>query len=110
MRVELFYCPGPGQVDHHELQLQAGATLGEALQASGVLQRHALHLPDVVAGVWSKVRPHHTVLCEGDRVEVYRPLTVDPKEARRLRYRRQGKKPYGPARTPADEALTGSPR
>jgi len=102
VRVELLYCPGPGQVDRCELRLPTGATLGDALQASGVLQRYALHLPDVVAGVWSKVRPHHTVLCEGDRVEVYRPLTVDPKEARRLRCRRQGKKPHGPALTGAN--------
>jgi len=90
VRVELLYCPGPGQVDGVTLDLPQGATLRDALRASGVLQRHALHEPDVVAGVWSRVKPHDTLLREGDRVEIYRPLTVDPKEARRLRYRRQG--------------------
>ena len=33
-----------------------------------------------------------TVLRERDRVEVYRPLQVDPKEARRLRYRKAGQR------------------
>jgi putative ubiquitin-RnfH superfamily antitoxin RatB of RatAB toxin-antitoxin module len=38
------------------------------------------------------VVPGSTPLRPGDRVELYRPLTVDPKEARRLRYRRDGVK------------------
>jgi uncharacterized protein len=39
--------------------------------------------------VWGRVTPLDHVLRDGDRVEIYRPLTVDPKEARRLRYKRQ---------------------
>jgi putative ubiquitin-RnfH superfamily antitoxin RatB of RatAB toxin-antitoxin module len=39
-------------------------------------------------GVWFKLREMATVLRDRDRVEIYRPLIVDPKEARRQRYKR----------------------
>lgn len=43
-------------------------------------------------GIWGRVRPLSTLLRERDRIEVYRPLTVDPKEARRLRYAKRGQR------------------
>ena len=46
-------------------------------------------------GVWGKPVPADRVLVEGDRLEVYRPLTVDPKMARRARFVRQGAKTAG---------------
>lgn len=88
IEVEVVYCPRPGEADRSSVRLRAGATLAEALEASGVAGRHALG-PDVSFGVWGRVRPLHAVLRDRDRVEVLRPLVVDPKEARRLRYRRQ---------------------
>lgn len=88
IHVEVVCCPGPGQVDRVELLLEEGATLGQALQRSGVLQRHALPDSGVRAGIWGREKPLDTALRERDRVEIYRPLTVDPKEARRLRYKR----------------------
>jgi putative ubiquitin-RnfH superfamily antitoxin RatB of RatAB toxin-antitoxin module len=39
----------------------------------------------VATGVWGKVRPQHYLLREGDRIEFYRPLQADPKQARRAR-------------------------
>jgi hypothetical protein len=50
---------------------------------------HAQSLPGLRLGVWGRVQPPDTALREGDRVELYRPLSVDPKEARRLRYKKQ---------------------
>lgn len=88
LQVELVYCPQPGQVDQVRLQLAAGATLADALQASGLLQRHGLSAEGLRVGIWSKLREPATVLRTRDRIEIYRPLTVDPKEARRLRYKR----------------------
>ena len=90
MKVEVAYSPAPGDIDHCELELPEGSTLGQALRASGLLLRH----PEIVAealetGVWGRRQPLDAVLRERDRVEVYRPLKVDPKEARRLRYRGQ---------------------
>ena len=88
LRVEVVYCPQPGQVDQVRLQLEQGATLADALQASGLLQRHGLPLDGLRTGIWCKPRELSAVLRDQDRVEVYRLLTVDPKEARRLRYKR----------------------
>jgi putative ubiquitin-RnfH superfamily antitoxin RatB of RatAB toxin-antitoxin module len=88
LRVEVVYCPAPGQVDSVTLALPPGSTVGDAIQASGMRQRH--DLPDPVdAGLWGRAKPADTPLRDRDRVELYRPLQVDPKEARRLRYRRQ---------------------
>ncbi len=87
VRVELVYCPAPGQCDRLELSLPAGSTVGQALQSSGLLERHGLVLEQLKLGLWSKVVAVETVLREQDRVEIYRALTVDPKEARRQRYR-----------------------
>lgn len=88
LHVEVAYCPRPGVIDLTALVLAEGATLGEALRASGVLVRHGLNAEGLRTGVWNKPRDENTVLRERDRVEVYRPLIVDPKEARRQRYKR----------------------
>lgn len=88
MAIEVVYCPSPGVNDITRLQLAEGATVADALQASGVLQRHALAPEGLRLGVWGKAREATSLLRDHDRVEIYRPLTVDPKEARRLRYKR----------------------
>ena len=86
VHVEVVYCPQPSQIDCVALELPVGATLADALLASGLIQRHALPAEDLRLGIWSKPREPNTLLREGDRVEVYRSLKVDPKEARRQRY------------------------
>jgi putative ubiquitin-RnfH superfamily antitoxin RatB of RatAB toxin-antitoxin module len=98
--VEVVFCPAQGACDLVSLHLQPGATLAEALQLSGLLQRYGLPGEGLATGVWGRRQPADRVLREGDRVEIYRPLCVDPKEARRLRYRAgqgqgkgQGKRP-----------------
>ena len=88
--IEVAYSPAPRQVDRVSLRLPAGSTVAQALQASGVLSRHGLSLDSALSvGVWMKARTLETVLRPNDRVEIWRPLTVDPKEARRQRYRKQ---------------------
>ncbi len=88
IQVEVVYCPAPHQCDIVALTLEPGSTLDQALQASGVLQRHGLDAAQLRVGIWGRVLPLDTPLRERDRVEVYRALLVDPKEARRLRYKR----------------------
>lgn len=88
LRVEVVYCPKPGVDDRVALQLPEGATLADALRASGLLTRHGMSLEGLRVGIWCKAKELTTPLRDRDRVEVYRPLTVDPKEARRLRYKR----------------------
>lgn len=92
LRVQVAYAPQPERVELVDCSLPAGATVGDALRESGLLARHGLDAPDSqppVCGVWAKIRPLDHPLKEGDRVEIYRPLKVDPKEARRQRYRRE---------------------
>jgi uncharacterized protein len=75
--------------------LPLGATLSDAVAASGVVEAHAELRGRVLdLGVYNRPRPGAHPLRDGDRVEIYRPLVVDPKEARRVRAdvrrRRQG--------------------
>lgn len=84
--VEVVYCPRPGTTDRVTLTLPAGATVADALRVSGLLARHALASEGLRLGVWCRMRDADTPLRDRDRVEIYRPLTVDPKEARRQRY------------------------
>jgi len=89
MRIELAYSLAPREVASLSLVLPAGSTLADALAASGWLVQYGLTSDGLRCGVWGRVQPLDYPLRDGDRVEVYRPLRVDPKEARRLRYKRQ---------------------
>ncbi len=89
MRVEVVFCPEPGKLDRVALELASGATVADAVAASGVLGRHGLDPAVATFGVWGRKRAAESALREADRVELYRPLQVDPKEARRQRYKRQ---------------------
>lgn len=93
MRIELVWSPGPGDVQHRWLELAEGATLEAALRGcADFMAAHALPLETLRIGIWGRVRPLSTPLRERDRIEVYRPLTVDPKEARRQRYAKRGER------------------
>ncbi len=85
MQVEVCYL-APGIQDCRTLQLPTGSTLEEAVHASGLLAQHgAIDLKQHKVGIWNKVVSLQTVLREQDRVEIYRPLTADPKLVRRQR-------------------------
>ena len=88
LTVEVVYCAAAGCNDLMSLQVAAGCTAQQAITASGLLERHGLDISSLRLGVWCKVCDPGWVLRDRDRVEIYRPLTVDPKEARRLRYRK----------------------
>jgi putative ubiquitin-RnfH superfamily antitoxin RatB of RatAB toxin-antitoxin module len=85
VHVSVVYC-APGVEDVSEVALPAGSTVADAVAASGVLARHAqLGERPADVGVWGRSCSLEQALEEGDRVEIYRPLTIDPKEARRVR-------------------------
>jgi putative ubiquitin-RnfH superfamily antitoxin RatB of RatAB toxin-antitoxin module len=88
MSIEVVFCSKPGVADLVQLALVPGAMVSDALRLSGLLERHALQMEGLRVGVWGKARELSSLLRDRDRVEIYRPLTVDPKEARRQRYRR----------------------
>lgn len=69
-----------------ELKIVAGTTAREAIENSGILQRFPeIDLSKCKIGIFSKAVKLDRVLQPGDRVEIYRPLIADPKEARRRR-------------------------
>jgi uncharacterized protein len=76
----------PGREDAVSLKVPAGATALDALRASGLLERHPeIDLARQNIGIYGKVVSRQAPLRDGDRVEVYRPLLVEAKEARRRR-------------------------
>ena len=85
MEVEVVYAL-PESEDAVRLRLAPGATVADALRASGILARHPeIDLTRSKLGVYGRAVAQETRLADGDRVEVYRPLAMDPKEARRRR-------------------------
>ena len=72
-----------------DLDLPAGSTVGDAIGAACRDERMAgVDVASMRLGVWSRACAVTTVLREGDRVELYRPLAADPKEMRRARTRK----------------------
>lgn len=85
VRIEVVYAL-PHTEDAVDLELELGATAADAVSAAGLLQRHPeIDLARNRIGVYGRLVEPRTVLSDGDRVEVYRPLVVSPKEARRRR-------------------------
>ena len=94
IRVTVAYSPADRKLDVVELTLSAGATVASAIAKSGVLSRHgSIDLTTQKTGVWGHLCAQEQLLRDFDRVEIYRPLLVDPKEARRQRYQRDKVKP-----------------
>ena len=91
VNITVVYAPAARQTHEVSLTLPAGSTVRQAIAASGLPER----FPDLVlqtgsVGVWGRKAPPEQTLRERDRVEIYRPLRVDPKLARRERFNKQG--------------------
>ncbi|MEJ8853535.1 RnfH family protein [Variovorax robiniae] len=96
MQVTLVYSPAPREVFEQALTLPAHATARDAVLASALPTRFPLlDWAALAVGVWGRAVEWEQALYEGDRVELCRPLTVDPKVARRERFRRQGARATG---------------
>ena len=68
------------------LDLAAGSTLRQAVDASGLMAKHPEIDPGKAKfGIYAKLAKGDTVLRDRDRVEIYRPLIADPKEVRKQR-------------------------
>lgn len=84
------------RVDEQAIELTEGATLADALLAFAI---DDLSHADV--GIWGKSVPLDTPLKDGDRIERYRPLMADPKQARHRRANEQGYRWQGRTRRAA---------
>ncbi|WP_312857217.1 RnfH family protein [Acerihabitans arboris] len=75
-----------------QVVLAPGSTLEQAIQASGILAiRHDIDLGKNKVGVFSRPARLSDQVNDGDRVEIYRPLLIDPKDLRRQRAERTKK-------------------
>lgn len=85
MKFEVAY----GRMDEQALltvEADLPLTVQQAIERSGIQQRFPeIDLTAYKVGVFGKATKLDTVLTEGDRVEIYRPLIADPKEARKKR-------------------------
>jgi uncharacterized protein len=104
IKVPLVYSPAPGQVEEIGLVLPAGSTARAALAASGFkvrwpelasIDNTGDRTASLTLGIWGRSASLDQVLRDQDRVEIYRPLLVDPKVARRERFAKQGAKKAG---------------
>ena len=85
MRIEVAYAKPSEQVIL-TLDIADGSTIEAAIIASGILQRFPeIDLANNKVGIFGRLCKLDQLLRAGDRVEIYRPLLVDPKEMRRTR-------------------------
>ena len=86
IRVQVIYAAGPDDVWRAPLSVPPGCTVGQAIEASGFAQRFPGEAAAGYAtGIYGQACPSTRVLADGDRVEIYRPLSFDPMESRRRR-------------------------
>jgi putative ubiquitin-RnfH superfamily antitoxin RatB of RatAB toxin-antitoxin module len=96
IRAVVLYSPAPREVHEWPVVLAPGSTVLQALQACGLQATFPeIDLRSALVGVWGRKAGLQQVLRDGDRVEIYRPLKVDPKLARRERFRKQGVRAAG---------------
>jgi putative ubiquitin-RnfH superfamily antitoxin RatB of RatAB toxin-antitoxin module len=94
--VTVLYSPAPRQVLEWAVELPEGATLRDAVLASGWPQAcPGVDVARVEVGLWGRRADATRVVRDGDRVEIYRGLRVDPKVARRERFSKQGARAAG---------------
>lgn len=75
------------------LSVKEGATIQEAIEQSGILSSFPeIDLTQQKVGVFGKRKVLSDIVQDNERIEIYRPLVIDPKEARRAKAKRQKKK------------------
>ncbi len=85
IQVEVVYAR-PERQEVSSISLPAGSTVGQAIEASGLLAKHPeIDLARNKLGIYAKLAKVDTALRDRDRVEIYRPLIADPKEVRKQR-------------------------
>lgn len=95
MKVEVCYAL-PGGAARITVEIGPSGTVEDALRTSGIEDRLGLDRVGLSFAIFGRRAPPETPLHDGDRVEILRPLAIDPMEARRLRARKTS--PKAPAR------------
>ena len=84
LRIEVAYAR-PDLQKIVELEVDEGTSVFDAASRSGLEQIFPeISYAEIDMGVFGKVvkKPHEEMLRDGDRIELYRPLIIDPKQAR----------------------------
>jgi putative ubiquitin-RnfH superfamily antitoxin RatB of RatAB toxin-antitoxin module len=84
IEVEVAYAE-PDRQFLRRIVVPMGSSVADAISASGVEAEFGIDASKLLTGIWSRLAPRTTKLEDGDRVELYRALRADPKEARRRR-------------------------
>ena len=85
MRVEVVFALANKQ-ELQVVELPEGSTVGAAIARSGLSRQFPnIDFGTLQAGVWGKPADRSHIVSDGDRVELYRPLEMDPRDARRLK-------------------------
>jgi putative ubiquitin-RnfH superfamily antitoxin RatB of RatAB toxin-antitoxin module len=84
LRVEVVYALPSEQVVL-ALEVEDGTTIGQVIERSGIARFPEISSAPALAGVFGKRTPLDAPVCDGDRIELYRPLTADPKDVRRAK-------------------------
>ena len=88
LHIEVVHSPAAGEMRQINMSLPAGSRVSDALRHSGLFpQGLDSGVTKLKVGVWGQLKPFDHPLRDHDRVEVYRPLLIDPKDARRRRHR-----------------------
>ena len=97
MTITLCWSLQPRQVHELSLQVPVDSTVKAVLEqlmkqgVSGMPANDLAKLPFLHPGIWGRKVTWAQPVADGDRIELYRDLKVDPKVARRQRFKRQGK-------------------
>jgi putative ubiquitin-RnfH superfamily antitoxin RatB of RatAB toxin-antitoxin module len=83
-KVEVVHVPASGEPQRVLVPFASGMCVANALEQSGMLKQFP-ELAGMPVGIFSKPVSLDTLVKPGDRVEIYRPLTLNPMEKRRLR-------------------------
>lgn len=96
LHVTVVYSAAPRHAVEIAMELPPGATVQQAVASSGLAATFVqTDFSKASIGVWGRKAAWQQVLREADRVEIYRPLVVDPKIARRERFATQGARTTG---------------
>lgn len=96
LQITVVYSAGARSINMVALDVPSGTTVAQAVRQSQLLiEQSDRDIDQLTLGIRSRKVALHQVLQDGDRLEICRPLKVDPKVARRQRFARQGAKSAG---------------
>ncbi|WP_105168676.1 RnfH family protein [Pseudoalteromonas sp. T1lg23B] len=85
IKVEVVYAI-PHKATCIQVDVAEGTSAEQVVMQSGILEKcPEIDATNLTLGIWNRTVKNHQVVREGDRIEIYRPLIADPKDARRRR-------------------------